>query len=591
MKGLRAVFVTIAELAIKLLALFAVSILLLPFALSAQTSDPDLNAPGQSLPSLGRNDFERYGNVVTKDVIENAKQHMPGVSVGVQESVDRIKSEYDAAQGATPLAKVENWSVSSSRWDHFRGSSDSEVQDASSQYTGNAISAFESCQDPYSHTYLLTLMNSIDQETNVEAMIMNEILESMDMVVTYDGYMGAFVGQENVVGYAFRCEINPLFEITGVLCFCQSADVIEYYYPVQRMNLSEQMFQSALMTKDDVNSYVDGIKQVDKVLPSTMRSVISTAQLKTQMNLALAGRDVKIDKSKYGEIRGVSEDAYKAVEAARGRYKHFDHTAPSGKMVYGRVFSEGANMINLFMGDLPHEIIVPTFGTDYPMGYSYSKLFQYSSRWSKQWNAFMKPGGEFSCVRNNVASEKTPRFPLFDRDGSISRKQLNAVDSLTRGEEEDEGRCLKNIGEVHHTMADMRRPSVTDMSWAGLAKAMEVYQKAVSKGGLKIMGVGMGRYSYYDNLDKWHVVSDGDLRRETPQCDILNNLTRPNVAYKDSNVKRIGTGSENTIESFLRLKGAIAHKGHDVDWFEQGSCGGFAFDFGETAYDGEFRLE
>ena len=149
---------------------------------------------------------------------------------------------------------------------------------------------------------------------------------------------------------------------------------------------------------------------------------------------------------------------------------------------------------------------------------------------------------------------------------------------------------MHDVGEKFGMSSNKRRLNITDATWAGLAKGMEIYQKSV----LFNLNLGIftiGKYKYYPDLDKWHVVSNGDMRNETPQCDIVDKMARVNVSYRQSNVRHVGKGGQNTIGSFPRFKGVFGYQGTERNYFESGSCPSWVMEWGETEFEDKFRLE
>lgn len=498
---------------------------------------------------FGSSSFERHGSGVAKGVMTNAAANADAINAEVESAMREMQPK----EGAT--GKM----ASDKKWNHWRGADRSEVSEANKEHTGNAIAVFENCQqDDYDHTYLfMYFIPPIPVESGC---------------LDYKRYIGW------AEGLIIRCDVD-----WWCGCECEMRDVVEYFAPVEKVNVSKQILQTGVIDKNKLRSVPKALEEIDKTVPKMMEANFDLLVRKTGNYGVDATR--RLNEAR-GSIKSNAQQGYDLGKQFTGSNPDLLNVASDAQM-YSRVVAEGINSWTFYVAHwFPHVYKTPYFGTDLPMGYSYSRILQLSSKWSRQWNGFLSPGGEFTCIRNNISTGHTPRF-------SSRRSALDPYNWVFTPQRDRFNLCLNDIGERYPMTASNLRPIKSDSVWAaGLAKGVDIHQKVGGTflANINIGGFGFGPYVYDEDVDKWHVASNGDFRQETPQCDVLDELTRPNVAYKKANIDKPFTGMEETIEGFRRLKGAWGEKGKSREWYDNGSCFSFFWEWGPTEFDDEFRL-
>ncbi|MDC0357846.1 hypothetical protein OAO01_03450 [Oligoflexia bacterium] len=169
----------------------------------------------------------------------------------------------------------------------------------------------------------------------------------------------------------------------------------------------------------------------------------------------------------------------------------------------------------------------------------------------------------YACAENNMATGKTPDFPkrvnsAWKADGSAGSSGSN-IGGI---------QCLDDVGEVMPYQA-WHRPHISDGFFQTLFKSLKAYN-TVKKHRNKI-------YTYDNQIDKWHFFPSflsnvgSDLNElndryisdinDTFQCNVMKDITRPNLDWKLVNVPLVGSKEETTIERFSFFSGCWGWKG------------------------------
>jgi len=345
------------------------------------------------------------------------------------------------------------------------------------------------------------------------------------------------------------------------------ADLVEYAYPSYKIDVSEQMFQSNYFPREVIAQNIKTLREIDSALTGSVGQNIELVQHKAnQANTGSFYKSGDTLKSDDLNVTWAAEEARLAIEEYRDYKPEHMYTAPNATKVYSRNLAEGWNSFTIWLQNIPHLARTHYFGTDMPSGYAYSKFLLLSQNFRSIWGTFMSPLGERTCIRNNMSTGKSSPSQLGDfttaqaegRPGSawIPRSIRNPLFN-----DEQNGMCLKNVGEVF-PVTDSRRPEITDGTFAGVDKGMQIFQKVAF----------FNKHSYVRKADRFHVVRSPELKSESPKCEALDDMTKVNTAYFESNVKKARSGGENTFEVFPLFKGCWNFKGVGDSFWKTGSC-------------------
>jgi hypothetical protein len=420
------------------------------------------------------------------------------------------------------------------RWENFQGAEKGVVSKTNSQDMSEAISSFTSCQDRSNpHGFGQMLMEWEHHGTCYEY----HQYPLIDILTNGSGMPN---------GLCLRIESKwPCF------VYLIWADLVEYNYPAYKVDVSEQMYQSLYLDKQEVKTAIEHNLKTDEKMANDIKESIKAVVKKANdySSTKSSGGDPAVD-----EI----EKSLKSMQDYVAAHPDHVHIAPHSTKEEGRNVYEMANLFSAFFKWIPHQPQRHYFATDMPIGYAYSKILSKSKFFARQFAVFGQKYGERICVANNIRTGKTRPIPGF----------------LTTGAKDQYEMCLDDVGE-EFTLLDNRRLHITDASFATAEKAVRIWAK-LGVFFRTVFGPGMGwlypsAHTYDRKIDKWHVIRNQALKNETQStCQVIDKLARVNTSFNDANTKEFGKGGENTFEVYPVFKGCWGFKGKDKGYWNGG---------------------
>ncbi len=456
------------------------------------------------------------------------------------EMIDKMSPEVEVREGEV-LNNVEQWGTGRQHWEKYRGATSGEVSQAHSTDTQKAIKNFISCQDKDNQHNLYQIWSPANVQTGN----------------CYEYHAYSYFGGGHMTGLCLRIiSIPPWCWLYFIW-----ADLVEYYYPAYKLDVSEQMFQSRYVSTGEVSGALSSLESVLKDVPASVASTLDLVAQKSSGSLMPGG----LGSSDGADgITKVADNAYKAISQYRSAHPDAGFSAPHLFKQYSRNTFEILNTMTgppfgmAMFRQIPHLPHTHYFYTDMPLGYRYAKLLNYSKTFAQKYGLmFLVPTGERACIRDNIASGKTTR-------GSIGDFEMFSMRS--------EKLCVKNVGEIY-AFTDNRRPHITDASFQGAQKNIDMYQgddsllamllRRISKG---IWGMGTP-HTYVRKVDKWNVIYNPIFEQENnKKCDPVDSMARVHTSYDKSNIKETRKGGENSFEIYPMFKGCWDFKGDDRGW-------------------------
>ncbi len=322
-------------------------------------------------------------------------------------------------------------------------------------------------------------------------------------------------------------------------CYWILADLVDYHFPTYKLDASEQPYQSLYLEEGLVSGYFAPTN--DSLMASSGKETAlrNLAMVETTARSTLLSSGITLPAS------GSSENLMQGIDLELGDVpSSLKTTVPDSQRVYTRNIGEPLNIQTESMWWIPHIPSLHYFGSDLPpylllasrsLGLG-SLSTMASPTLAQKLFKFLSPRGPFACVDANKRSGKTAA-------------DLDTPNAAFVGDD----LCLKNVGE-RFPLSDTRRVSITDRTWRGIAKDLDLFQAVVSPG---------ERHTYDEQKDRMLVLRNAKLKRESPGCKPLNDMTRENINYDTANSKDLKSGGENTVEVFTGFRGCWGFKGQD----------------------------
>jgi hypothetical protein len=331
-------------------------------------------------------------------------------------------------------------------------------------------------------------------------------------------------------------------------CIWIEGDFVEYHFPTYKLDASEQPYQSLYINEADVRGPEGYAAKNQRDMEERGKGValdnLKKVNAAAKMTLAEKGIDLQEMPDLTSIATGIDATLADVPEQLKT-------TVPGDSRVYTRIITEPENLRTQNMWWIPH--VIPTdstlFGSDLP------PYFTLASRslglgslsiladpiLAQKLFKFLAPRGMFSCVDQNKRQGKTA-IDLDVPSSGANNKDL----------------CLKNVGE-RFPLTDTRRVSITDRTWRGIAKHLDLFLAVIPEG---------ERHSYIEEKDRMLVLRNEKLKRESPGCKPLEEMTRINIDYDTANLKDLKTGGENTVELFTGFRGCWGFKGVQRGWWD-----------------------
>lgn len=323
-------------------------------------------------------------------------------------------------------------------------------------------------------------------------------------------------------------------------CYWILADLVDYYFPTFKLDASEQPYQSLYYEESIVKgSFAPENDRVMKESGSDL-ALQNLSMVNSTANLTMKSLGIKLPAS--GAPSSLTEGINTDLSDVPASLKT---TVPDSQRVYTRNIGEPLNIQTESMWWIPHLPSIHYFGSDLPpflplvsrsLGIGAISTLASPSLGQKLFQ-FLGARGPFSCVDANKRSGKT----AIDLDTPVTQQFVN------------KDLCLKNVGE-RFPLSDTRRVSITDRTWRGYAKDLDLFQAIVPP---------VARHTYDEGKDRFLVLRNEKLKNESPGCKPLGEMTRENIDYNKANEKDIKSGGENTVEVFTGFRGCWGYKGWD----------------------------
>jgi hypothetical protein len=437
-------------------------------------------------------------------------------------------------------------------WDNFHGAEKSDIDQTNQDDEQSALDVFEEAND-----------NQLCYE-QVMAEPQNIILAPGESTrqVCCEVRNQLIPGKQGLAEWG-TClhEVTPGPMVCN-FCIDWTSSFVEYYHPGYKMDVSEEMYQSLYLDKQEIENTM--MKENDKILyDNTKENVTATLNFVNQMTTDEGNRRGY----DFGKIEGEAQGADEAAAKIKEVDKDKRHSAPHGAKAYGRIVIDTLNFKSLMYPWVPHVMKAPYYGADLPVskggtgepvvelegGFPFSRILTKSEDWFLQWNSMFNLG-PFRCVKNNMITGKTP---------------MDMIDQVSPMPDMFEN-CLNDIGEVF-PLYDDRRPHITDGTYQAIWRALETYRGIFPEGG-SFRGMVLDnekadndawvalRHTYKRKYDKWQVLRGDTFKQETEQAmgkklGFFDDLPQLNISYEQSNSKKIKSGGENNFIVWPLFKG------------------------------------
>lgn len=353
-------------------------------------------------------------------------------------------------------------------------------------------------------------------------------------------------------------------------CFWILGDLVDYAFPTFKISTSEQPYQSVYLEEDAVKSeYQPGNEAMMAVVGSSVAlDNIDTVQKIAKRDLALSGVNVPLSQAPAVLPDDINASQLHLAPSLRT-------TVPDSSRIYTRNIGEPLNLKTAAMWWIPHIPVPHHFGSDLPPFLTLASRsiipmninnFSGSMAFGQLMLSSLSPRtaglGWISVLASPTLAQK---FIEYAQAGSTltcvsanKRRGKTAIDLLVPGGfADDEELCLKNVGE-RFPLSDTRRVSITDRTWRGIAKDLDLFQAAVPE---------IERQSFDEKKDRMLVLRNEKLRLESPGCRPLAEMTRVNTDYLMANNKTVKSGGENAVEVFTKFRGCWGFKGVDESFW------------------------
>ncbi len=322
-------------------------------------------------------------------------------------------------------------------------------------------------------------------------------------------------------------------------CYWIMGDLVDYHFPTYKIDASEQPYQSLYLDEALVRGFFAPFNDATMAATGKAIAVKNLEMVNAAAKLTLAEKGIVLQDAPA--LSSLSSGIDATLSDVPQQLKT---TVPGDSRVYTRNVGEPLNLQTTSMWWIPHIPVPHYFGSDLPPFLSLasrslglgSLSTLASPTLAQKLFKFLAPRGMFSCVDQNKRQGKTA-IDLDVPSSGANNKDL----------------CLKNVGE-RFPLTDARRVSITDRTWRGIAKDLDLFQAVISEG---------SRHSYIEEKDRMLVLRNEKLKRESPGCKPLEEMTRINIDYDTANIKDLKTGGENTVEMFTGFRGCWGFKGKD----------------------------
>ncbi|RIL08472.1 MAG: hypothetical protein DCC75_08790, partial [Proteobacteria bacterium] len=516
----------------------------------------------------GSGTMQGYADSKTKKVIDD-RMGQSGPWEEVKRQVEQEAQDWLPSKGGQGAGS----SSGGKRMDNFHGAEMGEVTQRFIDDSKDLIENFHVVNDDPVHTFMQIVMPPTE-------------------VVWNCGVHYQYIGFES--GTCYWIKPGPL-RCGGK--WYETSSLVDYRYPAYKLNVSEQMWQTAYIPKEAQEPIIEIVND----LISSMAPMITTQAVMLTFGL-ISGELAKagIDVSQALNLSGESEHFKKMLDEVSGTdAADIRQMSPSLKAAHSRNIFEPLNLLSLEIDHIPHVAKFHLWSSDHLVGihgtpgeemhvsqggYFHSQILALSmadnnnSEWRKKKDKYFTIGGGTTpgyrrCIANNKAvpkdEPKTPRdiddsAPEEDKEGEVK--------------ETGEDICVDLVGESFPFL-DWRRPHISDATYQAAWKYLNLFLYLAE---LKEKEGGDAweaeRHSFWRDIDKWFVLHNEDFREDQEgsgkQAKPFDQMAMINVEFAGSrlkydrtNVKVAKSGGENTFEIWPLFKGCFypGRKGEELE--------------------------
>ncbi|MCO6431651.1 MAG: hypothetical protein J5J00_12380 [Deltaproteobacteria bacterium] len=365
-------------------------------------------------------------------------------------------------------------------------------------------------------------------------------------------------------------------------------DIIQYFYPVAKINVSEQPFMSYYLDKDQVKTDRDEVVKAngdaDEVADKTENELEYFFD-QTKKDLGAHGVTLNLDPKANPDYSANLQEAINNTKADVKKLSDEARTSnPGDYYMEARYLHEWEDQVLAHTLFIPHALKTSDAATDVFGGWVYSRLMTESQWDSNRWGFFIEPLGSTKCISHNIAKGKTPEdiFPhVVSKEEHFDLPIMLPIfpfPDFQIGEEI----CLDKVGEVF--------PYTYNARVNPIDKAFQAAQKIVNLTDATLgtareytfAAIGSEFHTYWRAFDKWYVIRDEGipgLKAHAKQCTPIPEMSQENIAWPAYLNRKPQEGSEVTFELWGLFKGCygmsvftapfspIGYKGLDDDFW------------------------